>query len=245
MPPSPYRNSAAAPSGAFATTSAINLTNSSIPAGTPQVALPERASDQPGGAEMNWAFPVTPGQYEVRLYFSEIYSGAFGVGLRTFSVQIEGATVLQNYDTYAEVGANAGVVKKFTVTSDATLNINFLHGIEDPAVKAIEILTAAPQGLALGTSASNLGFGNVTVGAGGQQSITLTNSGAPAAPRSRSAARRSAARMPINFPIPSTTRRRLCSRQVNRRSSTSTSTPRRPVPRRRAFKSLTTAPIIL
>ncbi len=113
----------------------------SIPAGTPQSLFQTERWDQAGGAEMNWTFPVTPGQYEVRLYFSEIYSGAFAIGKRTFSVQIEGATVLQNYDTYAEVGANAGVVKKFTVTSDANLNINFLHGIEDPAVKAIEILS--------------------------------------------------------------------------------------------------------
>src|SRR4051812_26146436 len=140
--PSQYRNSAAAPSGAFSTTSAINMTNASIPAGTPQSLFQSERWDMPGGAEMAWAFPVTPGQYEVRLYFSEIYSGAFAVGKRTFSVQVEGATVLSNYDIFAEVGANAGVVKKFTVTSDGTLNINFLHGVEDPAIKAIEILTS-------------------------------------------------------------------------------------------------------
>jgi hypothetical protein len=158
--PSPYRNSAAAPSGAFSTTSAINLTNASIPAGTPQSLFQSERWDQPGGAEMGWAFPVTPGQYEVRLYFSEIYSGAFAVGARTFGVQIEGQTLLANYDVFAEVGANAGVVKKFTVNSDATLNINLLHGVEDPAVKAIEILTAgaaAPAGARAITSSITTG----------------------------------------------------------------------------------------
>ncbi len=141
--PSPYRNSAAAGSGAFTTNSTINVTNGSIPAGTPASLFQSERWDPAGGGEMNWTFPVTPGQYEVRLYFSEIYMGAYFVGGRTFSVQIEGVTVLQSYDTFAEVGSNAGVVKTFTVTSDANLNINFLHGIEDPAVKAIEILTAS------------------------------------------------------------------------------------------------------
>jgi hypothetical protein len=119
---------------------------------------------------MNWTFPVTPGQYEVRLYFSEIYTGAYFVGGRTFSVQIEGVTVLQSYDTYAEVGANAGVVKTFTITSDANLNINFVHGFEDPAVKAIEILTtgaavptstelvAAPIAVAVSPTTPDLAF---------------------------------------------------------------------------------------
>jgi hypothetical protein len=93
------------------------------------------------------------------LYFSEIYSGAFAVGARTFGVQIEGQTLLANYDVFAEVGANAGVVKKFTVTSDATLNINLLHGVEDPAVKAIEIVTAgaAPAGARAITSSITTG----------------------------------------------------------------------------------------
>ncbi len=181
--PSAYRNSAAAPADAFTTTSAINVSNASIPAGTPASLFQSERWDPAGGSEMSWAFPVTPGQYEVRLYFSEIYSGAYFVGGRTFSVQIEGAALLQNYDTFAEVGSNAGVVKTFTVTSDATLNINFLHGIEDPAAKAIEILTAgAATPGALNTSASNLNFGNVTVGGSGQQSVILTNSGGSGAP---------------------------------------------------------------
>ncbi|MEX2111561.1 MAG: malectin domain-containing carbohydrate-binding protein [Pirellulales bacterium] len=157
--PSPYRNSAAAATGAFSTTSAINLSNASIPAGTPQSLFQSERWDNAGGAEMNWTFPVSPGQYEVRLYFSEIYTGAFGVGLRTFSVQIEGVTVLQNYDTFAEVGANAGVVKTFTITSDANLNISFLHGVEDPAVKAIEILTAGPAATSATTLASSTATG--------------------------------------------------------------------------------------
>jgi hypothetical protein len=192
--PSQYRNSAAAPSGAFSTTSTINLTNASIPAGTPQSLFQSERWDMPGGAEMAWAFPVTPGQYEVRLYFSEIYSGAFGVGKRTFSVQVEGATVLSNYDVFAEVGANAGVVKKFTVTSDGTLNINFLHGVEDPAVKAIEILTslsgapaaspaalAAPTGTIAPAASANLAFA-LTVNPSTVSSTGTTN------PKSQAAA---------------------------------------------------------
>lgn len=180
--PSQYRNSAAAPSGAFSTTSAINMTNASIPSGTPQSLFQSERWDNSGGAEMAWAFPVTPGQYEVRLYFSEIYSGAFAVGKRIFSVQVEGATVLSNYDIYAEVGANAGVVKKFTVTSDATLNISFLHGIEDPAVKAIEILSVVNGAAAAIPAPAITTAAAATVGpaANSNPAFALTVSQAPA-----------------------------------------------------------------
>ena len=67
-------------------------------------------------------------------------------GARKFDVTIEGVLLLNDYDVYAEVGGNAGVVKTFTVTSDATLNINFAHVVDNPSIKAIEILTvgAAP-----------------------------------------------------------------------------------------------------
>ena len=176
--PSQYGNGAATGDYVSATTAAINISHASIPAGTPQALFKSDRWDVASGSALQWAFPVTAGQYQVRLYFAEIYTGAFAVGARKFDVTIENALVLNDYDVYAEVGGNAGVVKTFTVTSDAALNINFAHVVENPAIKAIEILTVdTPTSGVLGSSASNLSFGNVTVGSGGQQSITLTNTG--------------------------------------------------------------------
>jgi len=180
--PSPYVNAAATGNYVSATTPTVNLTHASIPAGTPQALFKSERWDAAGGPELQWAFPVTAGQYQVRLYFAETYTGAFAVGARKFDVSIENTLVLNDYDVFAEVGSNKGVVKTFTVTSDATLNINFAHVVENPAIKAIEILTTdTPTSGVLGASASNLSFGTVTVGSSGQQTITLTNTGAAGA----------------------------------------------------------------
>ena len=91
---------------------------------------------------------MTPGQYEVRLYFAEIYSGAFATGARVFDVAIEGQTVLNDYDVFADVGGNKGVMKSFIVASDSNLDIDFLRVVQNPAVNGIEILSVpAPSAL--------------------------------------------------------------------------------------------------
>lgn len=87
-----------------------------------------------------------PGSYEVRLHFAEIYSGVQAVGKRVFDVAIEGVTVLNDYDVFADVGGHRPVTKTFTVTSDATLDIDFGHVTENPAIKAIEVLGEAGGG---------------------------------------------------------------------------------------------------
>ncbi len=180
--PSPYRNSAAAPAGAATTASAINLGNASIPAGTPQALFQSERWDHADATEMSWAFPVTAGLYEVRLYFSEFYDGVFSVAGRTFDVQIEGATVLDSYDVFAEVGSFAGVVKTFTVLSDPMLNIVFVHGMEDPTIKAIEIVNAGAVANQLAASTSSVDFGQVIVGQTSTKTFNLLNNGNPGDP---------------------------------------------------------------
>ncbi|MEM1305074.1 MAG: malectin domain-containing carbohydrate-binding protein, partial [Planctomycetota bacterium] len=100
--------------------------------------------DNRGGQEMAWDFDVAAGTYEVRLYFAEIHAPGFKNGWRVFDVMIEGATVLDNYDVFADVGANTGVMKSFVVTSDGNLDIDFGHVVQNPAIKAIEVLAVNP-----------------------------------------------------------------------------------------------------
>jgi hypothetical protein len=121
------------------------VSHASIPAGTPAALFQSERYDKSAGAEMSWAFPVTPASYEVRLYFAETWFGApgggpGGSGKRVFDVSVEGSLVLDDYDIFADVGALRGVVKTFTVTSDATLNIDFNRVVENPLIKGIEIL---------------------------------------------------------------------------------------------------------
>ncbi|MGR9088522.1 MAG: malectin domain-containing carbohydrate-binding protein, partial [Gammaproteobacteria bacterium] len=140
--PSPYVNAAATGNKTSSTSNSIDLTDPSLSGIAPPMALFQTERYDPSGSsEMQWAFPVTAGgNYEVRLYFAETYSGTQSVGARKFDVTIEGALMLNDYDVFSDVGANKGVMKSFTVSSDASLNIDFGHVTENPALKGIEIL---------------------------------------------------------------------------------------------------------
>ena len=74
------------------------------------------------------------------MYFAEIYSGAWTVGKRRFDVLVEGSLVLDDYDVFAAAGANRGIMRAFTVTSDSALDVDFRQVAENPALKAIEIV---------------------------------------------------------------------------------------------------------
>ncbi|HEX5017082.1 MAG TPA: kelch repeat-containing protein [Actinomycetes bacterium] len=152
--PSPFLNQAQSNAKVTATTSAITL-DPGVPADTPVKVFKKQRYDPASGAEMAWSFPTTTGAYDVRLYFAEIYPPAQQVGSRVFDVSIEGSVVLNNYDIYADVGANTGVVKEFRVQSDTALNVAFDHVVDNPVINAIEIIPAS-GGAALGFGKSTL-----------------------------------------------------------------------------------------
>src|SRR5436309_12259444 len=114
--PSPYVNAAATGNTIYSTTTAIDMSDASIPAGTPAALFQSERWDGPSVPEMQWNFSVTPGAYAVRLYFAELYSSAQTVGGPVFHVAIEGNPVLTNFDVYAAVGANKALMKSFQVT---------------------------------------------------------------------------------------------------------------------------------
>jgi len=177
---SPYVNAAATTDKIYSTTNPITL-DASVPPGTPTALFQSERYDPAGGAEMQWDFPVAAGQYEVRLYFAETYSGTMKVGARKFDVKIEGALVLDNFDVYATYGANTGGVKSFVVASDATLDIDFFHEVENPAIKGIEII-AVEGANQLAAAPSSVEFGSVTVGSSASQTVSLKNLGASGDP---------------------------------------------------------------
>jgi hypothetical protein len=180
--PSAFSNFAAAGSNTYSVTNSIDLTHPSVPAGTPMALFQTERWDPASGAEMQWDFPVTPGTYQVRLFFAEIFDGALSVGARVFDVSIEGTLVLDNYDVFAEVGGYKGVVKTFQVNSNATLDIDFARVVENPAIKGIEIVSVAAQPNQLGVSPSGVNFGAVTSGTTANQTVTLSNLGAAGDP---------------------------------------------------------------
>jgi len=176
--PSSFVNAAATGNTTYSTTAAIDTSDPSLPAGTPAALFQDERYDDATSPEMQWNFPVTAGSYEVRLYFAEIWGPAQVVGARKFNVSIEGTQVLSNYDVYADVGANKGVMKSFVVSSDSTLTIDFGHvaGFENPAIKAIEIVSASAPNT-LGALPASLDFGSVAVGSTQTKQLQLSNLG--------------------------------------------------------------------
>ena len=101
----------------------------------------ERYSNVENPNSMQWNFDVPNGDYTVNLIFAEVWTGAQTNGIRVFDVEIEGNPVLTDFDQTAAYGWNTAGVETFNVTvTDGNLDIDFIKGIENPNIKAIEIL---------------------------------------------------------------------------------------------------------
>jgi N-acetylneuraminic acid mutarotase len=179
--PSPYVNAVATGNQTFNPGTTIDVSDPSVPPGTPPAIFQSERYDPGDGPELQWDFPVTPGNYRVQLYFAETYSGIQGIGQRVFDVAIEGITVLNDYDVFAAVGANKGVMVSFIVNSDANLDIDFDHVVENPAIKAIEIIAIDTAG-GLGSPVDAVDFGPVTINSTSTRQVSLLNYGGPGDP---------------------------------------------------------------
>jgi hypothetical protein len=120
--------------------------DASVPASTPTQVFETERYDPEDAPEMQWSFSdsIQAGQtYEVRLYFNDGYSGTSNVGERVFDVNIEGGDQeLTGFDPIAAYGDQTGGMESFEVTvgSDGSLDIEFIHDVENPQVNAIEIV---------------------------------------------------------------------------------------------------------
>ena len=102
-----------------------------MPSDVPLALFQSERWDSSDAPEMQWNFPVSNGNYEVRLYFAEIFSGTGSPGKRVFDVVIEDLLALDNYDVVADAGAMfVGVMQNFEVeVTDELLTIDLLHVI--------------------------------------------------------------------------------------------------------------------
>ncbi|MEM8486622.1 MAG: FG-GAP-like repeat-containing protein [Bacteroidota bacterium] len=170
--PSAYVNESA--TATQSTTSAITL-DSSVPAGTPEALFQTvRIDAAKADPVMEWDFPVTAGdELTIRLFFAEIIRCQNGSHI--FDVVIEGTTVLEEYDPFAEVGCEVGTMKEFVVTAgDNNLDIDFPLGGNNrpPIIAAIEIESESG-----GTGGADIRTAQLDVthtGSNPSQSVSLT-----------------------------------------------------------------------
>jgi hypothetical protein len=89
----------------------------------------ERNGKDQTGFSYDIAVPAN-GPWDVELHFAEIFHTA--VGARVFDVSIEGQVVLDNYDIFAEAGANTAVVETFSDVDvqDGSVTITFTNEVD-------------------------------------------------------------------------------------------------------------------
>lgn len=95
---------------------------------------------------MLWQFDVAAGtEVEIALLFAELFGDITAAGQRVFDVSIDGVVppAFNDLDPYAIAGPKGAFVRTFTTISDGTIDIEFLHGVENPAIKGIQISTVA------------------------------------------------------------------------------------------------------
>ena len=95
---------------------------------------------------------IPNGQYLAKLYFAETYSGITGPGQRVFSLNVQGRE-LKDFDIWVKAGGpNRAYIETVPVAvTNGEFRIVFTRQVENPAIKAIEIV---PQGEAAAGAAT-------------------------------------------------------------------------------------------
>jgi hypothetical protein len=93
--------------------------------------------------ELEYSFDVPNGTYVVNLFFANTFPSTAAVGARTMDLIIEGEVAYPAFDQFAVSGATQTAAVRsavIAVTDDNGLQIALGHVVENPAIKAIEVL---------------------------------------------------------------------------------------------------------
>ncbi len=102
----------------------------------------ERFNNNNVPSNMQWDFPLPLGHYQVNLLFAERFIGNKNIGDRVFDIEIEGIKVAEDFDQVEIFGYNTAGVARFEdiLVADGNLDLDFIKNIENPNIKAIEII---------------------------------------------------------------------------------------------------------
>lgn len=115
--------------------------------GTDKVPLYQsRRVDRDDGDELEYAFPIANGRYQIVLHLVEVWSGGFSPGARIFDVAAEGELAADDIDIFELGGAHGACTVSFSVVvADGELNLRFLHQVQNPTLSGIEVLPLAAK----------------------------------------------------------------------------------------------------
>ncbi len=87
---------------------------------------------------------IPNGKYLAKLYFAETYQGITGPGQRVFSLNVQGQEI-KDFDVWAKAGGpNRAYIETVPVdVTNGAFRVVFTPKVENPAIKAIEILPQA------------------------------------------------------------------------------------------------------
>ena len=143
---STYRNSG---SQVALRDTSIAALDSTVPSGAPRALFADERYD-PGkkgdGQEMAWAFKVPAGtKVVVRVYYAN-RCGCTTAGKRVFDVRVDGVVKANDFDLYASVADQTGSMRRYSVTSDGRVDVQFTHEANYPSIAAIEVVKAGEGG---------------------------------------------------------------------------------------------------
>ena len=147
-----------------------------LPAGAPAYLQQERYGN------FSYHFPMADGTYTVVLHFVENSTAITTIGQRLFSVSINGATVLTNFDLAGNANLNTPIDRSFPVAAagGTGITIVFTTVVRNAVVSAIDI-TAPPPNPFPGCSSDGAGgiacTGGITDGVGQMVSGAMVMSG--------------------------------------------------------------------
>ncbi len=98
---------------------------------------------------------IPNGKYLAKLYFAETYDGITGPGQRVFSLNVQGRE-FKDFDVWVKAGGprRAYIESVPVEVIDGEFRITFTAQVENPAIKAIEIIPQAEAGTGAAASAA-------------------------------------------------------------------------------------------
>jgi hypothetical protein len=119
----------------------VRTTQGTLAASVPEQLYRTALWNAPGGKSLQFDIGAKAGQrFAVDLFFAEVWPGVSAASRRVFDVSLDGRTVLDDFDVFKEAGgANVGIARRFEIESDGIIDLDLLHGIQNPLISGIRV----------------------------------------------------------------------------------------------------------